>query len=223
MPEKQLVILKGRAGGIDILLDKKSEFIFIKNSLRYKVSVAKDFFAGADTQIAFKGRKLSETEERELLGIILAETSLDVSFVEGDGFVKVKTAPPPAALSETAAPQAQNQITEHTTAFYRQGLRSGQSIRYDGSVVIMGDANPGSEIVAHGNVIVLGSLKGMVHAGAAGDESAYISALVMQPTQVRIAGVITYIPVVKEDKKQVKKPSWAYIQDGQVYIAPLAD
>jgi septum site-determining protein MinC len=90
--------------------------------------------------------------------------------------------------------------------------------------MVMGDVNPGSEIVAHGNVIVLGSIKGMVHAGAAGDDTCFVSAFHMQPTQLRIANVITYIPAnEKEARKKRKeiKPEWAFIKEGQVFISAL--
>jgi septum site-determining protein MinC len=255
---EQYVILKGRANGIDVLLNEDAEFPQIKSSLRGKVINAKDFFEGASTNVAFKGRRLTDGEERELLDIILAETALGVDFLEGEGYkkthakpkpkakAKAKPAPKPASkpvpkpesvpepvaavpVTEKAVEPApsHNQHVEQNTIFYRHGLRSGQSIRFPGSVVVTGDVNPGSEIVAHGNVIVLGALKGMVHAGAAGDESCFVSALSMQPIQLRIAGVITYIaPPAKEARKQDKqerKPSVAYIQDGQVYIASMTD
>jgi septum site-determining protein MinC len=216
----QIVILKGKKDGIDIHLDEEAAFEKLTENLREKVAGAKKFFAGANTSVSFKGRAITEDEEKTLLDIITAETTLDVSFVEGDGFVlpavHTQAAPVPVA-------PAHAQYTEYATAYYHCSLRSGQSIRYQGSVVIMGDVNPGSEIVAHGHVIVLGSLKGMVHAGAGGDERCYVSALALQPTQLRIAGVIIYIEQEVVSQKQQKKPSWAYIKEGKAYIAPLAD
>jgi septum site-determining protein MinC len=217
---KQNVIFKGKADGIDVILNENAEFAKIKRSLKEKAARAKEFFAGADSKIAFKGRELSETEEKQLLDIIFKETTLDVSFLEGEGYSAppvIRPPVPPAAAVHTTH-------TEHNTAYYRQGLRSGQSIRFSGSVVVLGDVNPGSEIVAYGNVIVLGSVKGMVHAGAGGDDTCFVSAFNMQPTQLRIAGVITYIPpheqAARKNKKEIK-PEWAYIKDGQLFIAAL--
>ncbi|MDR1664857.1 MAG: septum site-determining protein MinC [Clostridiales bacterium] len=226
----QCVVIKGRKEGISIWLDERADFEKLKEQLQAKVSGAKQFFADADANVAFKGRLLSEDEEKALTDIILSETTLELSFVETEGYVPASAVPaPPPAESPAPAPTGTQQTTEHMTAFYQNGLRSGQSIRYSGSVVVMGDANPGSEIIANGNVIVLGSLKGMVHAGASGDSKCYVSALSLMPTQLRIANIITYIPPkennAKENKtrKKTRRPSYAYIQDGQVYIAPLWD
>ncbi|MDX1665015.1 MAG: septum site-determining protein MinC, partial [Candidatus Promineifilaceae bacterium] len=68
----------------------------------------------------------------------------------------------------------------------RETLRSGRSVTHEGHVVILGDVNPGAEVIATGNVVVWGRLRGMVHAGAAGDEEAIICALELAPTQLRI-------------------------------------
>jgi septum site-determining protein MinC len=71
--------------------------------------------------------------------------------------------------------------------FLRRTLRSGQSIQHDGDVCIIGDVNPGAEVLAGGDVVVWGSLRGMVHAGAGGNTDAVICALQLAPTQLRIA------------------------------------
>jgi septum site-determining protein MinC len=216
LAKDQFVILKGNKSGISIWLDENAGFEIICEQLRQKVSGAKRFFADANVNMAFKGRTLSDEEEKALLDIIIEETTLELEFVESEGF----DAPPPPAPADTNTPS--NAVyTEYMTAYYHNGLRSGQSIRYAGSVVVMGDANPGSEIIADGNVVVLGSLKGLVHAGASGDDRCYISALSLTPTQLRISNIITYLPAQGKDKQ--RKPAYAYVQAGQVYIAPLWD
>lgn len=113
-------------------------------------------------------------------------------------------------------------ISEHNTKFQHGSLRSGQIIRFRGSVVVLGDVNPGAEILAEGNVIVLGSLKGLVHAGCMGNDRCFICALSLTPSQLRIADKITYMP---NDAKDTwgGAPQYAFISDGQIYIAPLVD
>ena len=213
----QCVVLKGRHDGIAVLLDAKTHFDEIKKVLREKVSGAKRFFEGANATISFKGRSLTEKQEQTLLDIIMSETTLDVAFVESEGF----TLKPEKSVAAAAAPSSTHApIMESNTAYYMQGLRSGQHVRYKGSVVIVGDVNPGSEVVADGNIVVLGSLKGMVHAGAIGDETCYISALVLTPTQLRISNTITYVPPEEYAKKN-NVPSRAYIKDGKVFFEQL--
>jgi septum site-determining protein MinC len=212
MSAKQIVTLKGQRDGIGIILDESADFGEIQESLRKKVSQGKQFFDGAGVKVSFKGRVLNDLDEKILIDIITEETNLDITFVQGEGFV-----PPPAndaPPSVAAAPMKSGQ-KESPTIYQQGGLRSGQTIKYKGSVVVVGDVNPGSEIVADGNVVILGALKGMAHAGATGDESCFVSALSLQPTQLRIANLISYVP---KNEKNTRSAAYAYIKDGQVYI-----
>ena len=85
-------------------------------------------------------------------------------------------------------------LSKKPTIMLQRTLRSGQNMHYDGNVVIMGDVNPGAEIVASGHVLVMGALRGLVHAGATGEEEATVTALSLAPTQLRIAAHITRPP-----------------------------
>lgn len=85
-------------------------------------------------------------------------------------------------------------LPRRDTAFIRRTLRSGQRIKFDGNVLVLGDVNPGAEIIAAGSVVVMGALRGVVHAGASGDELATVVALTLLPTQIRIASCITRPP-----------------------------
>ncbi|MCL2377555.1 MAG: hypothetical protein FWC77_00355 [Defluviitaleaceae bacterium] len=221
LEEKQCVILKGRRDGISILLDDKTDFNIIKDVLRKRVAGSRNFFEGADTTVNFKGRKLSSSEEKMLLDIIQLEANLNISVADDTSVIEPPTEPEPKLIP--ASPPGMLP-TEMETFYYRGAVRSGQIVRQNSSIVIVGDVNPGAEIKATGNIIVLGSLKGTAWAGApgstGGDINCFVAALDFQPTQIRIAHVVTYIP---EDSSQVPrgKGAWAYIQEGAVYIAPL--
>jgi len=78
-------------------------------------------------------------------------------------------------------------ISDDTALFISKTLRSGTRIEFPGHVVVVGDVNPGAEIVAEGNVIVWGRVRGMIHAGSKGDRSAFICALDLSANQLRIA------------------------------------
>jgi septum site-determining protein MinC len=117
--------------------------------------------------------------------------------------------PPPAAPAPQANPDE---------ALLRQGtLRSGQSVRYPGHVVVIGDVNPGAEIVAGGHIVVWGKLRGTVHAGAMGDDEAMICALDLSPTQLRIASYITRSP---EERRRKPTPEVAAVCNGQIVATP---
>lgn len=117
-------------------------------------------------------------------------------------------------------PRAEKPAPELETTFYggesavliRRTLRSGFSLQFDGHVVVIGDVNPGAEIIASGNVIVWGRLRGMVHAGAEGNEEAVVCALDLSPTQLRIAGQISLSP----KRRGKPQPEMARIQENQV-------
>ncbi len=113
-------------------------------------------------------------------------------------------------------PLDQEDLVDENTILVQRTLRSGQSIRYNGNVVVLGDINPGAEISATGNVIVMGALRGVVHAGAGGDEKAVVLAFRLQPTQLRISNHITRPP--DNENLDSDQPEMARIRDGVVTI-----
>ena len=110
-----------------------------------------------------------------------------------------------------------DKLSKKPTIMVQRTLRSGQNLNYDGNVVIMGDVNPGAEVVASGHVLVMGSLRGLVHAGATGEEEATVTALCLAPTQLRIAAHITR-PPDGSDLDQNKLPEVARIKNDAVVI-----
>ncbi len=103
-----------------------------------------------------------------------------------------------------------------SSIFINRTLRSGYKVGYQGHVVVVGDVNPGAEIIASGSIIIWGRLRGTVHAGSEGDQSAYVCALDLSPTQLRIASQIVTTP---HDQKS-HKPEMAIIQRGQIIAVP---
>jgi septum site-determining protein MinC len=95
----------------------------------------------------------------------------------------------------------------------KRTLRNGRTVHSDGHVVVIGDVNAGAVISAVGDVIVWGRLRGTVHAGVKGDESAVVCALYLAPTQLRIAGYITISP---EDNRRKPKPEKALVRNGRI-------
>jgi septum site-determining protein MinC len=96
--------------------------------------------------------------------------------------------------------------------FLRRTLRSGHKVKHPGHIIVLGDVNPGAELVAGGNIIVWGRLRGVVHAGAMGDQDAVVCSLDLSPTQLRIADKISVSP----PRKGKTRPEIARLVDGQV-------
>jgi septum site-determining protein MinC len=100
-------------------------------------------------------------------------------------------------------------------------LRSGGEVRHNGTVVIIGDANPGSSIIAEGDIVVWGRLRGNAHAGSKGNPEAQIMALQMEPAQIRIADRVARGPATTPNQFF---PELAYITSaGQISIARMSD
>ncbi len=95
---------------------------------------------------------------------------------------------------EAAAKKVLLFCKDERTLLLRQMVRSGQRVAWDGNVVVLGDVNPGAELVARGDILVLGTFRGMAHAGAMGNRKAVIAAHRLLPTQLRIAEYISRPP-----------------------------
>lgn len=96
-------------------------------------------------------------------------------------------------------------------------LRSGAQIRFDGDVYVYGDVNPGAQVVATGNIAVMGTLKGVAHAGAHGDESTFILAFSMRPTQLRIGRHLFVDPV---EHVADARAELATVRDQRIRVRP---
>lgn len=133
-----------------------------------------------------------------------------------------QAAPKRADAPITLAPfQADDIALKQPTYYFSQTLRSGQSIRFDGNLVVIGDVNNGSEISATGNILVWGELKGIAHAGANGDSSAEIRALKIEAVQLRIGKTIARRPdrvAYHKANNDLPQPEVARIADGEIRI-----
>lgn len=102
--------------------------------------------------------------------------------------------------------------------FIQKTIRSGQRLNAPGHVTVLGDVNPGGEIIATGNIVIWGRVRGIVHAGALGDRDAIICALMLEPAQLRIADLITRSP--EDAPSQTPRPEIARIQDDVIIVEP---
>jgi septum site-determining protein MinC len=145
------------------------------------------------------------------LWAVLSESKLTESTAQNLGLATRFSKPLPPEIPETV------EKSQKDLAKWIQGpLRSGIQVVYDGNIVVLGDVNAGAEIVAGGSIIVWGRLRGVVHAGAQGNENAIVCALELSPTQLRIAGQIAVSP-----KKQGKnQPEVVVIKNGTLAAEP---
>ncbi len=218
----QLVRTKGIREGLLITLGEGS-WDEVKNALLDHVYSQKEFLQGARLALDIGSQNLHATDLGKLRDH-LSENGLSLWAVLSTSPTTRQTAQSLGLATRLNKPRP-DRATRTLDTTIQEGapgiliqrtLRSGYSLQHPGHVTVIGDVNPGAEIIAGGNVVVWGRLKGMVHAGAEGDENAVVCALELSPTQLRIADQIA-IPPQNPDKPQ---PEIAYLDGGQVVAQP---
>lgn len=218
--EAKNITFKGTAEALVIIIPEDMETEEVMAQMAEKVRAAGKFFRGAKLKVVYRGKVLSPDEEERLVAVMVENSGVTIEHIRHE------EAPPP--VEKELPPKLSGMplrkiffkdLHEGPCKFVRGTIRGGTRIFYEGNVVILGDANPGSEIVAAGNVIVMGVLRGMVHAGADGNRDAIVAALKISPTQLRIADLITRCPDSTDDDKM--QPELAYVKDGIIYVEPM--
>jgi len=210
------VAIKGIRDGLLITLAGDS-WPEVHEGLLQAIDDRGDFFHGARITLqigerelgaADLGRLREELAERQVsLWAVLSESKSTRSAAADLGMAVELGRP-----AERRETPIDTELAGDSAVLVQRTLRSGNSLHHPGHVVVIGDVNPGAEIVAGGNVVVWGRLRGVVHAGAAGDETAMVCALDLAPTQLRIADHIAVSP----ERRGKPKPEMAHIRDGQL-------
>mgnify|MGYP002545330861 CR=1 FL=1 len=107
------------------------------------------------------------------------------------------------------------EIAISETKFHHGSLRSGQKLEVDGSIVILGDVNSGAEVIASDNIVVLGHLRGLAHAGAKGNKRAIIAAGRLDAVQLRISNIVKEID---RDEEPVHTQAYIYVENDKIII-----
>lgn len=205
MAGKSHITIKGTKDGLVFLLDDECEFDALLDELGTKLDKHAQQFTGPIIHVFIKlgDRQLDEDDQERIRAVLRKQGNLLIQSLESN---------PPA--SDGALPIKPGL---HTVATI---VRSGQTLEFDGSLLLLGDINPGGVVRCTGDVYVLGALRGMAHAGSAGNEDAIIAASSMTPTQLRIADVISRPP----DEWTSAEPwmEYAFLKDGTMAIDKIS-
>lgn len=206
------VTLKGTKEGLLITLGEGDwGNVLIELDQQLARPGAKAFFNGARVGVDTGERVLTTQEEMELNGVLeVYGIQVGEMFASPD---RTRTAPTP-----TAGDTLYKREGLPGALMIRRTLRSGQIIRHPGHIVVYGDVNDGAEVIAGGDVLVWGRLRGLVHAGASGDDQATVGALTLTPPQIRIGAHIARSP--EERKKKLRGPEMATVRGGRIIIEP---
>ena len=207
--------IKGENGGLMLEFPSDMNFSEIMEELAGKLESGSGFFLRGTLVRVPRDRFLKEelAEMQELFrthGLICRPAKPDSAVPLASN----------AAVHGTNTAQESSQETQELQRMLivDKTLRGGQAVETEGSVIVFGNVNPGAQITAGGSVDVRGTLRGVVHAGAAGDSTAFIIADHLMPTQIRIANYVARSPDEPEDSGKVER---AYVKDGQIVIEPI--
>lgn len=229
--------IKGNRDGLLVTIGD-GEWNDLQHSLIEHVEGNAGFFQGARLALDV-GNRVLHAAELGALRDVLSDHSITLwavlsnapSTEQNAQALGLATRLPVPRQGRLAHIQDAGQVGENAVMLHRT-LRSGFKLSYQGHVVVLGDVNPGAEIVASGSVVVWGRLRGLVHAGAQGDENATVCALDMSPTQLRIAEKIVITPAQKGKgtgfgvgrvlsmRRSQPQPEMARIRDGRVVVEP---
>ena len=221
---RPIVELKGFRDGLHLIIDSQANLEEIIPRIEKRMEKLGDSLAGTGVTINLGGGSMDFQELSRLERLLQDTYRLEIKQLIGkpDDIPRTQEDSPIAGAPalHKATPQSSEYILpaeEEKTLFIRQTLRSGQVERFlEGNVVILGDVNPGAEVIAARDIIVLGTLRGIAHAGALGDITSVIIALSLVPTQLRIARFISRPP--SNQRPQGDKVEFARIRGNAAVV-----
>jgi septum site-determining protein MinC len=210
--------IKGIGDGLEITVPE-GDWEQVRPTLLETVEDKAAFLRGAKLVLQIGNRDLGAAELGQLRDILAAREIMLAAVLSSSEHTRSAAADLGLSLDHLRPARVEDdgeaiptELIGEDAIVLRRTLRSGHSIRHPGHVVVLGDVNPGSEVIAGGSVIVWGRLRGVVHAGATGNDESVVCALELNPTQLRIAGHITVSP--KQRRKPL--PEMAYVKDDQL-------
>ena len=177
----------------------------ILSELKTKVQELKKFYKEEKTPILVTGKILKTSEIDEIQHLIEKTLKINVEFDS------------PRSLGlHGIKKNFRKEIATSETKFYKSSVRSGQKLEFEGSIVVLGDVNGGAEVIAGENIVVLGHLRGLAHAGAKGNKKAIIAAQEIDCPQIRISNIVREIE--REEVETEQECKYAYIENDKIIM-----
>ncbi|TDL34412.1 septum site-determining protein MinC [Jeotgalibacillus sp. S-D1] len=207
MGNRQNVMIKGTKDGFILKLNDQCGYDVLKEELIEKLSVqykALDDDHVISAKIEAGNRFLTEEQSEELKEIVRSQKSLIVEEIHSNVIT---------------IDEADQLIREREMSSIAGIVRSGQVIEVEGDFLLVGDVNPGGMIMAGGNIYILGTLKGIAHAGCYGNDEAVIVASQMLPSQLRISKHLNRAPDLENNNEQeTHEMECAYIDESEQIV-----
>ncbi|UFJ39052.1 septum site-determining protein MinC [Brevibacillus humidisoli] len=201
------VTIKGTKDGLVFFMDDTCSFDELITDLREKIEHShQQILTGPLIRVSLRmGKRYCTPEQQEqLTQIIRQKGNLVIHTIDADVISK----------EEAFAEREKSKFMIETRT-----IRSGQVLEFDGDILLLGDVNPGGTVRSTGNIYVMGALRGVAHAGANGDDATVIASASLEPTQLRIAEVISRPGEEWADKQG--SAEFAYVEDGKMMVAKM--
>lgn len=188
---------------IKIKIEEKATHVEVMESLKKKMEKLKDIYEDEQLPIRFAGKILRIKEMDEIEELIQKHIPARINF----------DSPKALGLHEIKKSFTM-ELDSSDTKFHKGSIRSGMKLEYEGSLVILGDVNGGAEVIAADNIVVIGTLRGLAHAGAKGNKKCIIAASCIEAPQLRIANIVKEVDREEYENAMVRK-KYAYVEENE--------
>lgn len=188
--------IKGMRNRLIIDIDDYEDFTKAYDDLAERLEQSSDFYRNSQMKAVIKGKRLEQNQIDMMRELLEMRYGFKTLFVNPTG-----------------------QKNDESVKFIKGTVRSGQSVKTPGHIVVLGDVNDGSEIKAGGNIVIMGRTNGLIHAGYPDKIDAFIAAFRMESLQVRIGNIISRAPDRRRYRADV--PEIAYVKDEKIVIEPI--
>lgn len=193
-----------RTDEVVIKIDDNAEQEDVIEELDKKMKDLKKMYQDEKTPIRVTGKILTNKELEEIREIIRSKIDVEIKFDT------------PTTLGLHSITRSyKKDVGMSETTFHKGSLRSGQRLEVEGSLVIIGDVNAGAEVIAADNIAVIGTLRGLAHAGAKGNKEAIIAASTLDAVQIRISNIVKEFDMNEE---YVYDNAYIYADGDQIVI-----
>ena len=209
---RNAVVIKGNKAGMLVYLDPEIPFEDVILALEKKFRETSRFWGNAQMTLTLEGRSLTAEEEFRIVNKITENSSIEIMCLIDSDANRIERC-------EKALNEKLMELSSNTGQFYKGNLKSGDVLESEASIVIIGDVEKGARVIAKGNVIVLGSLKGSVQAGVSGNLSAVVVAFEMAPNQVKISDM--NLLKAQKGKSLGRGPMMILVENGRIFSEPI--
>lgn len=207
------IVIKGSKDGLTILVNEELQYEEFIEILKEKFHDSRNFFKQASMALAIKGIKLTARQEQQMIDIIEEYSGMKIiCLVDNEEVTNARFFK--ARMNQEYLEKSRTGI------FFKGNIRNGEVFESRNSVIILGNVNTGATVISAGNIVVLGTLKGYAFAGADNEDSCFIAAMEMMPTQLKINDIFVktsrYFRVLRS-----RGPKIAFLKRERIVIDDL--